>query len=154
MKKVFSVVAALTMCVFLAACDNNTASTTNNAAATAAKPAEIASKADTGNSSKSGGGYKSNSNSYSGGSDSLGSGEYWCMGKNDTCKNKTYSASDLYCYSCDPDNNNIEGDQRSSKSYGSGGKVIDNNYDGDVDEDDWEKAWGDYLDDKYDEYGF
>ena len=74
------------------------------------------------------------------------------MGKNDTCKNKTYSASDLYCHSCDPDNNNIEGDQ--SKSYGSGGKVIDNDYDGDVDNDDWEKAWGDYLDDQYDKYGY
>ena len=39
-------------------------------------------------------------------------GEFWCMGKNDTCKNKTYSAYDLYCHSCDPDDNNIEGDQR------------------------------------------
>jgi|GEM_PF-5135875 len=35
--------------------------------------------------------------------------EYWCMGKNDSCKNKTYSAYDLYCSSCDPDGDNIEG---------------------------------------------
>ncbi|MEE5992414.1 MAG: hypothetical protein V3G42_04145 [Oscillospiraceae bacterium] len=84
--------------------------------------------------------------------DELSAGEYWCMGKNDTCKNKTYSPSDLYCHSCDPDDNNIEGDQ--SKSYGAGGEVIDNDYDGDIDNDDWEKAWGDYLDDKYDDYGY
>ncbi len=84
--------------------------------------------------------------------DELSDGEYWCMGKNDTCKNKTYSPSDLYCHSCNPDDNNIEGDQ--SKSYGAGGEVIDNDYDGDIDNDDWEKAWGDYLDDKYDDYGY
>ncbi|MCM1132668.1 MAG: hypothetical protein NC340_04260 [Ruminococcus flavefaciens] len=39
-------------------------------------------------------------------------GEFYCMGKNDTCKNKTSDPFDFYCYSCDPDNNNIEGDQR------------------------------------------
>ena len=103
------------------------------------------------------GGFLSEGSSYSVGStyssDSLAEGEYFCMGKGDTCKNKTYSPTDLYCHSCDPDDNNVEGDQRSSKSYGSGGKVIDNNSDGKVDEDDWEKAWGDYLNDKYDDYG-
>lgn len=36
-------------------------------------------------------------------------GTYWCMGKNDTCKNKTTSPTDLYCSSCDPDGDNIEG---------------------------------------------
>lgn len=35
--------------------------------------------------------------------------EYYCMGKNDTCPNKTSSPWDLYCHSCDPDNDNIEG---------------------------------------------
>lgn len=39
----------------------------------------------------------------------LSSGEYWCMGKGDTCQNKTYSAYDFYCSSCDPDGDNIEG---------------------------------------------
>ena len=34
---------------------------------------------------------------------------YYCMGKNDTCKNKTYDPYDFYCSSCDPDNDNIEG---------------------------------------------
>ena len=36
-------------------------------------------------------------------------GSYYCMGKNDTCPNKTHNAYDLYCSSCDPDGNNIEG---------------------------------------------
>lgn len=79
--------------------------------------------------------------------------EYYCMGKNDTCKNKTSDPYDLYCHSCDPDDNNIEGDQ-SKKSYGSGGSIIDNDYDNDIDEDDWEKAWGDYMDDKLDDYDY
>jgi hypothetical protein len=71
------------------------------------------------------------------------------MGKNDTCSNKTSSAYDLYCHSCDPDDNNIEGDQSKSNDY-----VDDYDYDGDVDGDDWEDAWSDYLDDKYYEYGY
>ena len=41
--------------------------------------------------------------------DGLSGGEYWCMGKGDTCQNKTYSAYDFYCSSCDPDGDNIEG---------------------------------------------
>lgn len=36
-------------------------------------------------------------------------GEYYCMGKNDTCPNKTQNEYDLYCNSCDPDGDNIEG---------------------------------------------
>lgn len=36
-------------------------------------------------------------------------GVYYCMGKNDTCPNKTRNAYDLYCSSCDPDGDNIEG---------------------------------------------
>lgn len=36
-------------------------------------------------------------------------GEYYCMGKGDTCNNKTRNAYDLYCNSCDPDGDNIEG---------------------------------------------
>ena len=36
-------------------------------------------------------------------------GSYYCMGKNDTCKNKTNNKYDLYCSSCDPDGDNIEG---------------------------------------------
>ena len=39
----------------------------------------------------------------------LDSGTFWCMGKNDTCQNKTSSPTDLYCSSCDPDGDNIEG---------------------------------------------
>lgn len=41
--------------------------------------------------------------------DGLASGTYWCMGKGDTCQNKTYSAYDFYCSACDPDGDNIEG---------------------------------------------
>lgn len=37
------------------------------------------------------------------------SGEYWCMGKNDTCQNKTTSPDDFFCDECDPDGDNIEG---------------------------------------------
>ena len=36
-------------------------------------------------------------------------GEYYCMGKNDTCPNKTKNAYDLFCSACDPDGDNIEG---------------------------------------------
>lgn len=36
-------------------------------------------------------------------------GEYYCMGKGDTCNNKTYNAYDLYCSACDPDGDNKEG---------------------------------------------
>lgn len=36
-------------------------------------------------------------------------GTYYCMGKGDTCPNKTHNAYDLYCSSCDPDGDNIEG---------------------------------------------
>ena len=61
--------------------------------------------------------------------------EFWCMGKNDTCQNKTSSAYDLYCNACDPDDNNIEGDQSGDRTDGA---VGDNDYDGDVDNDDWE----------------
>lgn len=55
------------------------------------------------------------SNTQSGGPDTtddskeLAEGEFWCLGKNDTCQNKTYSADDLYCNQCDPDNDNVEG---------------------------------------------
>lgn len=35
-------------------------------------------------------------------------GEFWCMGKNDTCENKTFEATDLFCNSCDSNKNNIE----------------------------------------------
>ena len=45
----------------------------------------------------------------SGASGSSSGGKYWCMGKNDTCQNKTNSAYDFYCSSCDPNNDNIEG---------------------------------------------
>lgn len=50
--------------------------------------------------------YSSNnsSNSYSSSAE-----EYWCMGKNDTCNNKTSSAYDFYCNSCDPDGDGEEG---------------------------------------------
>lgn len=47
--------------------------------------------------------------SSSNSSDTLPSGEFWCMGKNDTCKNKTYDPYDYYCSSCDPDGDNVEG---------------------------------------------
>ncbi len=36
-------------------------------------------------------------------------GSYYCMGKNDTCSRKTNNAYDLYCNSCDPDGDNVEG---------------------------------------------
>lgn len=36
-------------------------------------------------------------------------GTYYCMGKGDTCPNHTKNAYDLYCNSCDPDGDNVEG---------------------------------------------
>lgn len=41
--------------------------------------------------------------------DTLRDDEFWCMGKNDTCKNKTSSAYQFYCRTCDPNGDNIEG---------------------------------------------
>ena len=50
-----------------------------------------------------------NSSSYtSSPSSSSLSGVFWCMGKNDTCNNKTHNATDLYCSSCDRNDDNIE----------------------------------------------
>jgi len=37
------------------------------------------------------------------------SGDYWCMGKHDTCQNKTDSPDDFFCDECDPNRDNIEG---------------------------------------------
>lgn len=88
--------------------------------------------------------YKKNDND-----DDLAEGEYWCMGKGDTCHNKTSSPTDLYCHSCDPDDNNIEGDQRTTD-----GVVGDNDGNGTIDEHDWETEWNDYLNNKYDGYGY
>lgn len=70
---------------------------------------------------------------------------FYCMGKGDTCSNKTYSATDFYCHSCDPDNNNIEGDQTD-------GIIGDNDYNNDIDEDDWETEWDNYLNDALNDY--
>lgn len=102
---------------------------------------EDSSRSDSSSKSSSSGGSKKSS------SDSLRDGEYWCCGKGDTCRNKTYSPTDLYCHSCDPDDNNIEGDQRKSSgsSKKGSGEIKDTNGNGKVDEDDWEKAWKDYL---------
>ena len=52
---------------------------------------------------------KSSYTSSSSSSSSSSGGLYYCMGKNDTCPNKTNSPYDLYCSSCDPNNDNIEG---------------------------------------------
>ena len=46
------------------------------------------------------------------------------------------------------------GENGGEKAYGDNGKIIDNDRDGDIDENDWENAWGEYLNDKYDEYGY
>jgi len=88
---------------------------------------------------------KSSSHDSSSSSSNDSTGEYYCMGKNDTCTNKTSSPYDLYCHSCDPDDNNIEGDQRD-------GKIGDNDGNGKVDEDDWEIEWNEYLNDKLKDY--
>ena len=48
--------------------------------------------------------HENNSNNTSGNTD-----EYWCMGKNDTCQNKTDSPDDFFCDECDPNRDNIEG---------------------------------------------
>lgn len=106
------------------------------------------SKSDS-SSSKSSSGSNAASAGKTANDDDLGAGEYYCMGKNDTCKNKTSSPTDLYCYSCDPDGNNIEGDQRKSNTHD--GVVGDNDYDGDVDDEDFEDEWEDFLNDKMDE---
>ena len=44
---------------------------------------------------------KPNSSKYTcGHSSCIANGPFYCMGKNDTCPNKTYCAYDLYCDSC------------------------------------------------------
>jgi hypothetical protein len=42
-------------------------------------------------------------------SQSQSTGKYWCMGKNDTCQNKTSRPDDFFCDQCDPNGDNIEG---------------------------------------------
>ena len=55
-------------------------------------------------------GTKSSSDfSSSSSSSSSGTESYYCMGKHNTCPNKTYSPWDFYCSSCDPDGDNKEG---------------------------------------------
>ena len=41
--------------------------------------------------------------------DTKSEGQYWCMGKGDSCQNPTSGPLDLYCDSCDPDGDNREG---------------------------------------------
>ena len=41
--------------------------------------------------------------------DGTGNGPYPCYGKHNTCSGKTYNYRDLYCDSCDPDGDNVEG---------------------------------------------
>lgn len=48
-----------------------------------------------------GGSSSSGSSKYSCGHASCKeNGPFWCMGKNDTCKNQTYCAYELYCDEC------------------------------------------------------
>lgn len=51
----------------------------------------------------------SSKSSSSSSSSSSGKESYYCMGKHNTCPNKTYSPWDFYCSSCDPDGDNKEG---------------------------------------------
>ena len=51
----------------------------------------------------------SSDSSSSSSSSSSGTESYYCMGKHNTCPNKTYSPWDFYCSSCDPDGDNKEG---------------------------------------------
>lgn len=41
-------------------------------------------------------------------SGSSSEGEFWCMGKNDTCQNKTSSPTVFFCEECDRNRDNIE----------------------------------------------
>lgn len=60
------------------------------------------------------------------------------------------SSSSITSYSHyeDDDNDYVDYDDHSD------GVVGDNDYDGDIDEEDWEDEWNSYLDDKFDEYGY
>ncbi len=62
--------------------------------------------------------FDKNISSYPSSSSSSSSEDYWCMGKNDTCRNKTYDPYDLFCYSCDKNGNNVE-DSKEKPSYSS-----------------------------------
>lgn len=152
MKKAITLLIALTMCIGVCSCgggnDDSSSSTTVVTTITKAEPTTTSKTKDNDTTTTKESSSSSSSSSLKSISDSSSNDGYYCMGKNDTCTNKTSSPYDLYCHSCDPDDNNIEGDQ-SSKSYGNGGSIKDNDYDNDIDEEDWEKAWGDYLDDKY-----
>ena len=46
-------------------------------------------------------GDSSNKNSRCGHASCATNGPFYCMGKNNTCPNKTYCAYDYYCNSCD-----------------------------------------------------
>lgn len=151
-RKIFvMLLAALTMNISFCSCDENdknSSSTSTKTTSTEDVTESAATKKSTDISANA-----DESSSKSDYSSQKADESYYCMGKNDTCTNKTSDPYDFYCHSCDPDDNNIEGDQ-SKKSYGSGGAIIDNDYDNDIDEDDWEKAWDDYLNDKLNDYDY
>ena len=151
MKKLISIALALTICAGFSSCGGDEPETSVSSKAESINVSSSSSSKTSSSSkvSSSSNSYSSKSESKSYYSESDSDDSFYCMGKNDTCSNKTSSAYDLYCHSCDPDDNNIEGDQSKSNGY-----VDDYDYDGDVDGDDWEDAWSDYLDDKYYEYGY
>ncbi len=97
--------AAMTSCDKDNSTDSGTQSEISTTKAVTTKSTTSTSKKESKTSSTS----KSSSNSKD---TSTKKETYYCMGKNDTCNNKTSDPYDFYCHSCDPDNNNIEGDQR------------------------------------------
>lgn len=105
MKKLICAVLLAAVCCSFAACGNTQAEKSNSyqSKTTTSKKYESYQSND----SYAGSWMKDQAKGKNYGYDDGGS--YYCMGKNDTCRNKTNNKYDLYCSSCDPDGDNVEG---------------------------------------------
>lgn len=101
---------AMVVCMSLViGCSSNSKDTVKSSSAQSSSSSSTTSSKPSTSTGSSSSSSKSSSSSSSSSSKSNSSETYWCMGKGDTCQNKTYSPIDFYCNSCDPDNDNREG---------------------------------------------
>lgn len=119
MKKLFCIIVAVCLTLVLFGCTDSGSSTPSNTINDYSSSYSNSSGYSKGGSSssysKSSGYSKDNVNSWmkdqaAGKNYSYDDGgDYYCMGKNNPCRNKTKNAYDLYCNSCDPNGDNVEG---------------------------------------------
>jgi len=103
MKKILKVLPILLIALLLQGCPDSTSKESS-------KKAKTTTEATTRSTTKKTSSSKTGSwNSANVKDDGTGQGPYYCYGKNNTCNNKTKNYRDLYCDSCDPDGDNVEG---------------------------------------------